>query len=195
VRVEDEARLRSHLVGDGVQAQVAHLGGPTAVGAHHVVVMTGLTDDVGVGAVWQVDPLDEPELLEDLEGAEHRRPSNPEAAPLRLANELKRREVLVAIGEELGDGPTWGGHEVPCPIQGVGPRVCISHDENDTQSLSGRLARSAVGDIPARASVAVGEGQRGIGCSCATLMTPPPGTRTKKRRTPHCSVTSGWTIS
>jgi hypothetical protein len=143
VRVEDEARLRSHLVGDDVQPQVADFGSAPAIGAHHVVVMTGLTDDVGMGAVWQVDPLDEAELLEDLEGPEHGRSSYTQPPALRLADQLEGREVLVTIGEQLGDGTTRGGHEMTGSIEGLGPGLRVSHGENDTQSLSSRRARAA----------------------------------------------------
>lgn len=127
VRVEDEAGLRSHLVGNDVQPEVADLGGPPAVGAHHVVVMTGLTDDVGMGTVWQVDPLDQAELLEDLEGAEHGRSSHPKPAPLRLADQVEGGEVLVALGEHLGDRATRRRYEVTRPIESLGPGLRISH--------------------------------------------------------------------
>ena len=63
------------------QARVLDVERPAAAGADRVVVVDGIAADVGVVAVGQVDALDEAEVGEHVEGAEDRRPPDPDAAP------------------------------------------------------------------------------------------------------------------
>jgi hypothetical protein len=134
--VEGIARPRLDLGGDRADPEVGHLGAPAAVRADHVVVMSGLADDVGVPAVGQVNPFDESELLEELESPEDGRPSDPESCALRLSDEIIRREMAVALGNHLGHDTPRLGDEISSLVESCRPGFRVRHDQNDTQSLS-----------------------------------------------------------
>ena len=62
-----------------------------------MVVVGGLAADVGVLTRRQVEPLHDPQLDEQLEGPEDRRPPDPQASPPGVRLQLRGRE---------GPGPT-----------------------------------------------------------------------------------------
>jgi hypothetical protein len=67
--------------------------------------MGALADDVRVFAGRQVEALDGPELLEDLERPEDRRSPDPEPLSLRFRQELPGREVGIASSDQRGQPP------------------------------------------------------------------------------------------
>jgi hypothetical protein len=127
VRVEDEAGPRQDVARDRVEAQVTHLGGSPAARAHDVVMVAGLADHIGMGAIGQIDALDETEFLEQLERPEHRRAAYGESPSLGLANQVPGGKEFVTIGEELGDRPAGRGHEVAGTIECVSPGLRVCH--------------------------------------------------------------------
>lgn len=78
-----------------------------AVVAYEVVVMVAA--DVGRlepgHAVPQVDPLDEPELVEPLERAVHARDADARSASAHAVVDLLRRQAAVLLAHELDDDP------------------------------------------------------------------------------------------
>jgi len=65
--------------------------------------MGWLTRHVGVPAIWQVNALNESLLGEQVEEAEDGGATNAEASPTRIGDEVGRREVAVALGNECGN--------------------------------------------------------------------------------------------
>jgi hypothetical protein len=65
-----------------------------------VVVMGWLTRHVGVPAIWQVNALNESLLGEQVEEAEDGGATNAEASLTCVGDEVGRREVAVALGNE-----------------------------------------------------------------------------------------------
>ena len=92
------------------QIAIGHVNGPAAAGADDVVVMAGPTGDVGVSAVGQVEPLHGANGLEQVEGAEDRRPADPDTAPLGVIDQIEGGEVPAAAGlDERDHGPARPG--------------------------------------------------------------------------------------
>ena len=54
-------------------------------------------------AVWQIDPLNEPLFGEKVEEAEDGGAANAEASLACVGDEVGRREVAVALGNERGN--------------------------------------------------------------------------------------------
>ncbi len=111
----------------GSSPEVAHLSGSSASRADDVVMVGRLADHIGVHAVGQVEPLDEPKLLEQLQCAEDRRSTDGEATPFRLADELEGGEMFVTIREHLGDGSAGSRDEPAGSIERVGPGLRVRH--------------------------------------------------------------------
>ena len=80
------------------QAGVLDLRRAAAARTHDVVVVGGRAGDVCVLAVRQVEPLDDPELGEQVEGAEQRRATDAEPDDMvstSVLEPIRRREVSV----------------------------------------------------------------------------------------------------
>ena len=93
VLVDPVAGPLGDLLGDGLDPAIVDVGALAAVRADDVVVVLGLADDVGVLAGWQVDPLDDAELLEQLQGAEHGGPADARSLRVSVGHEVRGREV------------------------------------------------------------------------------------------------------
>jgi hypothetical protein len=76
-----------------------------------------LARHVCVVAVRQVEPLDGAELGEHVEGAEDRRPTDPQAPPARIGDEIGGGEVARVTGDELGDRSSSVGQSIAGVIE------------------------------------------------------------------------------
>jgi MFS family permease len=145
MRVDDVARPRLDLAGDGFHPAVFDLGASPAALADDVVVVRRLADDVRVLARGKVETLDEAEFLEQLEGAEDRRSTDTEPASFRLTDEIECGEMVPALRDHLGDDAPRLGHVVAGFVKGVRERKRITHRPDDTESRIRRPARSCLG--------------------------------------------------
>ena len=100
-----------------------------------MVVVGRRAADIRVLAARQVEPFDDAQLGEDLERAEDRRPSDPEATAPSLAHEIGRREMADLVGDELGDGAPRRRQAVPGAIEGHEERFWISHRADHSTNL------------------------------------------------------------
>jgi len=100
VRFNGEATATRGLGRHGVDAAIIDLGDCPAGHADQVVVMGWLTRHVGVPAIWQVNALNESLLGEQVEEAEDGGAANAKATLTRIGDEVGRREVAVALGNE-----------------------------------------------------------------------------------------------
>jgi len=145
MRVHDVSRPGLDLAGDRIDPAVLDLGAPSAALADDVVMVGRLADDVGVFAVREVQTLDEPELLEQLQCAEDGRAPDAEASSFCLTDKLERSEVVPALGDHLGHDAARLRDVVAGLVQGVGERERITHSQNDTKSrINGGLSLPAV---------------------------------------------------
>jgi hypothetical protein len=100
VRFNGEATATRGLRRHGVDAAILYLCDCPTRHADQMVVMGWLARHVGMPAIWQVNALNESLLGEQVEEAEDRGPANAEASLTRIGDEVGRREVPVALGNE-----------------------------------------------------------------------------------------------
>ena len=91
MRLNFETGAPGRLGGDGVNAAVINLGDCAARDTDEVVVVRRLAWDVGVSAVWEINPLDEVLVGKEFEETEDGGASDAEAA-------------LLGVGEQIGGG-------------------------------------------------------------------------------------------
>ena len=113
--------------GDALDPRIVDLLGPAAARADQVMVVSRLAGHVGVLAGRQVEPFDQPELLEQVERPEDRRPSDPQPAGARVGDEIGGGEVAAALGDELGHRAARRRHPVPGIVQRSHERLGLSH--------------------------------------------------------------------
>ena len=101
MRLDFKARASGGFGSDGVDAAVINLRDCTARDAHQVMVVGGFARDVGMSAVWQVNPFNEVLVGEEFKETEDSGAPNAEA-------------VLVSICNQVGSG------EVPLPARNQG---------------------------------------------------------------------------
>jgi hypothetical protein len=101
MRLDFKARASGGFGSDGVDAAVINLRDCTARNADQVMVVGGFARDVGMSAVWQVNPLNEVLVGEEFKETEDSGAPNAEA-------------VLVSICNQVGSG------EVPLPARNKG---------------------------------------------------------------------------
>lgn len=106
------------LPGDLSQAEIRDVGRPATARADDVVVMGRLAGDVGMPAGGQLEPLDEAEFGEQVEGPEDRRPSDPEPLRARLGDELGGREMTRLRGDQRRHGAPRLGGSVARAVEG-----------------------------------------------------------------------------
>ena len=92
-----------------------------------MVVMDRGAPDVGVLAGRQVEALDDPELGQDLEGAEDRRAADPEAAVPGLTHQVGRGEMPGPVRDELCQRPARCGQSITGAIERHQQRSDVSH--------------------------------------------------------------------
>ena len=91
-------------LGDGVvEARIGDLGRPAAARADDVMVMGAGAGDVGMIATRQIEPLDDAELDEQIQGAEQGRPAHPDVPVAGDRGELRCREVPVVGRDQVGE--------------------------------------------------------------------------------------------
>lgn len=112
---------------DRTEAGVVDVLAPATAGAHDMVVVAGLAGHVGVLAGRQVDALDEVEVGQHLEGPEDGRAPDGETTFTGRIDEIRRREVTGAIGDELCHGAARLGHAVITAVQGGKEGEGIDH--------------------------------------------------------------------
>src|SRR5262245_1358106 len=119
---------------------VVDLGRPAAALADDVVVMGRLAADIGVITVRQVDPLDDVQLVEGVEGPEHRRPADIESLCPGVGEDVGGRERPVPLGDERSHGTARLGQAHAGAVEGGDERGWISHDPR-RYSVSCALSR------------------------------------------------------
>ena len=112
MRLNFEARAPGRLGGDGVNAAVIDLGDCATRDADEMMVVRRLARDVGVSAVWEINPLDEILVGEEFEETEDGGAPDAEAA-------------LLSVGEEVGGG------EVSLPTRDQGGELTARPGEAD----------------------------------------------------------------
>jgi hypothetical protein len=112
MRLNFETGAPGRLGGDGVNAAVINLGDCAARDTDEVVVVRRLAWDVGVSAVWEINPLDEVLVGKEFEETEDGGASDAEAA-------------LLGVGKEVGGG------EVPLPTRDKGGELTARPGEAD----------------------------------------------------------------
>src|SRR3954467_14119279 len=81
-----------------VQPGIGDLGRPAAARAHDVMVVRSRAGNVGVLPAGQVEPLDDAELDQEIQGAEQRRSADTEMAVPGNRGQLGRGEVPIVGG-------------------------------------------------------------------------------------------------
>lgn len=112
---------------DGAQAGVVDVLAPATARAHDMVVVARLAGHVGVLAGRQVDAFDEVEVGQHLQGPEDGRAPDGEATLTGRIDEIRRREVTGAIGDQLRDRAPWLRHPVITAVQGGKEGEGIDH--------------------------------------------------------------------
>ena len=97
-------------------AAVLDFSRSSAARADDVVMVGPSAMHVGVIAIRQVEPLDDPQLDEQVEGPEQRCPTDSEATYTRRHFEFSRCEVAVVFGDQVCFGPPRRGTPVPAGI-------------------------------------------------------------------------------
>lgn len=116
VRVDGVPAAARDLVDHRLKAAVLHFDGPAAAPTDDMmVVLLRRTRDVRVLAAGQVEAFERAELGEKLQVSEQRRPTDPHPPSLGVSEEVRRREVVYAIPNELSDRAARPGQ----PIAGV----------------------------------------------------------------------------
>ena len=100
VRFNGEATATRGLRRHGVDAAILYLCDCPTRHADQMVVMGWLARHVGMPAIWQVNALNESLLGEQVEEAEDGGAANAKATLTRIGDEVGRREVTVALGNE-----------------------------------------------------------------------------------------------
>lgn len=86
MRLDFKARASGGFGSYGVDAAVINLRDRTARDADQVMVVGGFARDVGMSAVWQVNPLDEVLVGKEFEQAEDGGAPNAKAALIGICN-------------------------------------------------------------------------------------------------------------
>jgi hypothetical protein len=103
MRLNFEARAPGRLGGDGVDAAVIDLGDCATRDADEVVVVRWLARDVGVSAVWEINPLDEVLVGEEFEETEDGGAPDTKAALLGVGKEVGGGEVPFSPCDQGGE--------------------------------------------------------------------------------------------
>ena len=112
-----ESGAPRRLCGHSVNAAVTYVGGGAALKADEMVVVRRLTWDVGVASVRKVESLHKALLCKKFKETKDGGATDPEAASLRIVQELCCREVALAPPNEFGELAAWPGKAHPCLIQ------------------------------------------------------------------------------
>lgn len=139
MRVDAEPSPPGDFADDGPETGIRDLGGPAAVRTHDMVVVRWGAADVGVLTRRQVEPFDDPEVGQDVEGPEDRRPADPETPNPGLTHEVGRREVSGPVRDQCRDGPPRRRQAVTGAIESDEQQFRISHvpDHSTIRALSG----------------------------------------------------------
>jgi protein-disulfide isomerase len=106
------------LLDDRPDAPIVDLDGPAAIRTDDVMMVeVRLACDVGMLAGRQVDSLNDPEIHEQVQRAEDRRPPDARLANPRVGQKGRRREVALAALEHRRDGSPRLGQALPGLIE------------------------------------------------------------------------------
>lgn len=119
VVVDPESGALGDAGHDLAEPRVVDVQRASAPGADDVVVMVGgLTGHVGVLTAGQVDPLDEAEFGQEVQGPEDRRPADPESLALRIPDQVGSREMAGPTCDQSRDDPPRLRQAVVAAIEG-----------------------------------------------------------------------------
>jgi hypothetical protein len=103
--VDGVAAAAGNLRDDRLKAAIRDFDRPAAAPAHDVVMMLlGLTGDVRMLAVGQVEPFERAELSEEIQVPEERGAAQAEALSTGVAEEFGSGEVATPRTDEVRDG-------------------------------------------------------------------------------------------
>ena len=94
---------------DRFNPAVVHIGCGATVEADKMMMVGWLAWDVGVRSVWEVNPLYQPLLAEELQESKDGCASDPHPPPTRILQEVRGGEVPLAALNERGELPAWAG--------------------------------------------------------------------------------------
>ena len=108
-----EARASSGFSGDGIDTAVINLGDCAARDADQVVVVRGLTRNIGVPTIGEVNALNQVLVGEEFEEAENGGSADAEPAPLSIGKEVGGGEVPLAPSDQGSELTPWPGKADP----------------------------------------------------------------------------------
>jgi hypothetical protein len=111
-----ESGAPRRLCGHSVNAAVSNIGGGAALKADEMVMMRWFARDVGVASVRKVESLHKALLCKKFKETKDGGATDPEAASLRIVQELCRREVALAPPNEFGELAARPSKAHPCLI-------------------------------------------------------------------------------
>ena len=121
--MELEPGAPGDLAGDASEPGVGDVHGSRTAHAHEVVMMGRAAADVGVGAIGQVESLEQSKPLEELERAEDGRPPDGCQGPFSagtIGDQIAGGERTLARGDELGHESTRLGQALSSRPEGGG---------------------------------------------------------------------------
>jgi hypothetical protein len=95
-------------------------------------MMRSFAGDEGVLARGQVDPLDHPELGQDVESPEDRGPAESEVAPTRRIEQVIRCEVALPARDETRQRAPWRGEAVAGTLERTDDGRSVDHASEPT---------------------------------------------------------------
>jgi hypothetical protein len=127
VRGHPKVQPPRDVVEDGLETHLAHVKRASAGCADGVVMVHGLTRDIGMVARGQIDTLNQAKLREQLQCPEHGRPPDRVALGARIGNEVRGGEVTVASCNQLRHDTSRRGQPVTGAVEGGDERVGAVH--------------------------------------------------------------------
>jgi len=111
-----ESGAPRRLCRHSVNAAVANIGGGAALEADEMVVVRRLAWDVGVASIRKIESLHKALLCKEFKETKDGGATDPEAASLRIVQELCRREVALSLPNEFCELAARPGKAHPCLI-------------------------------------------------------------------------------
>lgn len=126
--LDDVPGVSSDLIDHVLEAVIIRLVGPPAARANDVVVMGRFARHIGVLTGRQVEALQDLEVGEEVQRPEDGGTTDTQATVARLIDEVRRREVTVALLDQVGDGATRFGEPITGLIECGHERLRFFHE-------------------------------------------------------------------
>jgi len=106
---------------------VLDVGGAPAARADDMVVVGGRARDVCVLTARQIEPFNDAQVGQQVQGTEERRPTDTQAPRPGDLLELGCGEMTIVLGDQGRHGSPWAREPIPCDIKGPDDRVRFHH--------------------------------------------------------------------